>query len=281
MQLSPSLTLRVTMSILSRQKRNVKTCGWRFFSGLIESASVIGNARAMFKSLNEALQALAEVGVTTNGTHYIGVCAEMWEREGPEFFEDVVRSIRRKRELAVACFPKLLAYAAECRVRRPAPDWDSLTDAELEQIRLITESFRELRSREGAFQPKATRPFVVTTTPVGLRALPTFLPDPSPYAAILLGDEFDAWQELIGEDNLTDPWWYEEWWSRVDVEPQDDRLKDRYRIDDVAALRSGGAVWELSFGTASGCLAAVGHEQLFVWDGAMAVRTEFESFWVA
>jgi hypothetical protein len=235
----------------------------------------------MHKLPEEALLALAEVGVTTDATHHIGAFVEWWEQEGPEAFWSLVQRIRRRRDLAVTCFPKLLAYAAECRVRRPAPDWDSLTDAELEQIRLITESFRELRSRERAFQPKATRPYVVTTTRVGLVALPTFLPDPSPYAVILLGDEFEEWQELIGEDNLTDPWWYEEWWSRVDVEPRDDRLKDEYRIDDVAALRSGGQIWELSFGTASGCLAAVGHEQLFVWDGTTALKTEFESIWEA
>jgi hypothetical protein len=235
----------------------------------------------MFKSLKEALQALAEVGVTADGTHHIAVCEEFWEREGPEFFRDIVQDIRHRRELAVTCFPDLLTYAAASRVNRPVRGWDSLTDAELEQIRLMTESFREVRSREGAFQPQATRPLVITTTPAGLVALSSFVPVLSPSAVMLLDDEFDAWIASIGEDKRTDPWWYEKWWFRVDREPQDGRLKDRYHIEDTAALRSGGEVWELSFGTRSGALAAVAHEQLFVWDGTTAVSTEFESFWVA
>jgi hypothetical protein len=229
----------------------------------------------------EALSALATIGVRADDERQLAFFDEIWRQEGPELFWGLVGNIRQRHELAVECFPRLCTFAESCRRERPPPSFHALTDVQLEEFRLITEAFRELGLKERSFQPQATNPLIITTSEVGLLAVPPLLPADAAFTTILLTEEFGAWRESLDGDSLCDPWWYEHWWCTVTLAQDDERLTDAYRIEDVAPLRKIGQVWELSCGSAGGALAAACSERLLVWNGISAVPTEHEAFWVA
>lgn len=235
------------------------------------------------KSLSqEALDALAEIGTPSGHQVAITEFTRIWNEEGEDFFWGFINDVRAQHAIALNWFPRLREYAAACRARSPAPVISSLTDDQYEELRLIREGLRQRVNVEGPIRGKPTRPAVVTTTTIGLLAVPPLIPIGSEHVVLLLNDEFEQWEETVYDDEPCDPWWYTRWSTKVVKSPDEDWLRMRIDPADTDRLRDlqeSGQIWVVSVSGGIGALASSGTDRIFVWDGETARPTALGGCW--
>ncbi len=119
----------------------------------------------------EAVQRLAALGYTTEAD--LRFWQELGQSEGESFFWEFLRGQEEAAEEYRRWFPRLQAFAAECRRAVSVPAVESFSAAEREQYRILRAKMREFDASEDRRCVLVRRPYqaaILSTTWVGLAA---------------------------------------------------------------------------------------------------------------
>ena len=204
----------------------------------------------------ERLEAIGEV--TDRHRQY---WKEIWWRDGPALVESLLKrredATARSREL----LPRLIAFAAECRQRVPAPDIRDFTLEDQHEYEILRMKMQDSRNRAGAIcEDRPDQVQIHVTTRVGLAVVPSVFP--SERVVVLLPEERDRWlsqfeEEAIWEWNCVIAWWL----LRRE-------LSDVYQeYIEAQKLPAGTTLWGVETGTQWGSMHGGALHEIWLWDG--------------
>jgi hypothetical protein len=212
----------------------------------------------------DAIGRLARLGYTSDLElrHF----REMAEAEGRGFVEGFLERLEEAAKEYERWFPRLQAFAAECRRVVPVPAVDQFTTAEREQHRILLEKMREFVGSEDSRCVLARRPYqaaILATMRVGLAAATEVFGESD--AVILEESEKERWFREVYRRRPDAFWWYAfAWWTLR--EPTDEELVKLER----PPLSGSSTYWEVVAGVQWGSLAGGANHELWRWDGQRA-----------
>jgi hypothetical protein len=160
----------------------------------------------------QAVQRLARLGYASDAD--LRFWQELWQSEGQSFFWGFLRKEEAAEEYR-RWFPRLQAFAAECRRAVPIPAVDSFSAAEREQHRVLLAKMREFAGSEDRRCVLARKPHqaaILSTTWVGLAAAQEVFGGSG--AVILEESERGRWLSEVYPVNQEAFWCYAfAWWT--------------------------------------------------------------------
>jgi hypothetical protein len=213
------------------------------------------------------MRRLAQLGYTSD--EQLKFWRDVWQKpEDDPLFWDFLRQEEQTAREYRRWFPRLQAFAAECRRALSVPAVDGFSAVEREQYRVLLAQMQELAGPEGrrwipAGQPN--RADILTTTRVGLASARQVFGDSGP--VILLEEERDRWFSEIYTANDKAFWWYAfAWWYLREglVAEDEEWIRRHYPIP------AGSSYWMVGYGIQVGDLAGTGGHELWRWDGRRA-----------
>jgi hypothetical protein len=216
----------------------------------------------------EAVERLAQLGYTTDAN--LKFWRDLWESEGESFVWGFLRKEAAAAQEYRRWFPRLQAFAAECRRAVPIPAADTLSVTEREQYRVLLAKMREFTGSDDCRCVLSRKPYqaaILSTTRVGLIAAEEVF---GGYGAVILEEsERERWLSEVYPVNYEAFWWYAfAWWT----------IKEGLSGEDEASIRQdypipdGCSYWMVSSGVQWGGLAGGANHELWRWDG---VRAQF------
>lgn len=192
----------------------------------------------------------------------------LWESEGESFFWGFLRKEEEAAQAYSRWFPRLQAFAAECRQAAPVPAADSLSPTEREQYRVLLtkmQAFAASEDRRCILDRRPNQAAILSTTRVGLAAARHVF---GGTGAILLEEqERERWFSEVYSVDHEAFWWYAfAWWSlREGLAGEDEeRIRRHYPIPE------GSSYWVVVSGVQWGSLAGGANHELWRWDGRRA-----------
>jgi hypothetical protein len=228
--------------------------------------------RAMALSA-EAVQRLARLGYTTAAD--LKFWRNLWESEGESFVWGFLRQEEQAAQEYRRWFPRLQAFAAECRRVAPVPKADALSVTEREQYRVLLAKVREFAGSDDCqciLTRKPHQAAILSTTRAGLIAAEEVFGGSG--AVILEESERERWLSEVYPVNHEAFWWYAfAWWTikeGLSGLPGDDEasIRENYPIPE------GCSYWIVSSGVQWGSLAGGANHELWRWDGERAEFVE-------
>jgi hypothetical protein len=119
----------------------------------------------------EAVRRLARLGYATDAD--LRFWQGLWQSEGEPFFWGFLRKEEQAADEYCRWFPRLQAFAAECRRAAPIPDVATFSGAEREQHRVLLTRMREFADSEDRRCVLARKPHqaaILSTIRSGLAA---------------------------------------------------------------------------------------------------------------
>ena len=227
---------------------------------------LLGRWRRPAELSERAVQRLARLGYADESE--LEPWRSLWRQDGETSFwsrlfeEERVERYRR-------WFPRLQAFAAECRRAEPIPDVTGFTEAERAQHRILLAKMRKSACESGPTGPWRQRPnraVILSTTRVGLAAAREAFGETE--AVILQDSERQRWfTEVYSRDRDDGPlWWYSiYWWTlREGLDEVDRRLGVSCPILDDCIC------WVVEEGKSFGPLAGGSRSEFWQWDGRQA-----------
>lgn len=217
----------------------------------------------------EAVQRLGQLGYKSDAEmqHW----QAMWKSEGETFFWGSLRKDEEAADEYRRWFPRLQAFANECRRADPPLDIDSYTAAEQEQHRILLAKMQAFTTSEDRYcilDRKPHQAAILSTTRVGLPAAQAVFG--SSGSVILEESERKRWFAEVYQPPDGSFWWYAfAWWTiREELEPEDEvNMRQHYPIAE------GGAYWLVTEGVHWGWLAGGETSEYYQWDGIRAEST--------
>jgi hypothetical protein len=215
---------------------------------------------------DKAVRRLAALGVT--GEAALRFWTDIWQSEGESFFW---RFVEKEEEAAAEYrrwFPRLQAFAAECRRTLPAPVVSGLPAAEREQHRVLLGKMREFMASEDSscvMGRKANQAAIVSTMRVGLAAAQEVFGGTG--AVVLEESERERWFAEVYRPAEEGFWWYAfAWWTLLEGLPEggEESIRTSYPIP------AGNSYWVVVSGVQWGGLAGGANHELWRWDGTRA-----------
>jgi hypothetical protein len=214
----------------------------------------------------KATQRLAQLG-------YVGAAAlkfweGLWQSEGESFFCGFLRKEEEAAEAYSQWFPRLQAFAAECRKAVPVPSADSFSPTEREQYRVLLakmQAFAASEDRRCILERKPNQAAILSTTRVGLAATEQVFGGTG--AILLQEEEREHWFAEVYPVDHEAFWWYAcAWWSlREGLAGEDEEsIRRHYPIPE------GSSYWVVVSGVQWGGLAGGANHELWRWDGRRA-----------
>lgn len=164
-------------------------------------------------------------------------------------------------------FPRLLAFAAECRQAVPVPAVDDFSNAEREQYRVLLGKMQEfVESMDSCIlKRKPNQAAILATTRVGLAAAQEVFGDTG--AVILQQEEHKLWYSNVCPPDLEGFWWYSlAWWLlRAGLSEEHAAFYHRAHL-----ISEGSSYWEVECGLQWGSLAGGANHEIWQWDGQRA-----------
>jgi hypothetical protein len=218
----------------------------------------------------KAVQRLARLGYATDADlqFWQGLC----QSEGESFFWGFLRKEEEAADEYLRWFPRLQAFAAECRLSAPVPAVNGFSAAEREQHRVLLANMREFAGSADRRCVLARKPHlaaILSTTRVGLVAAEEVFGGSG--AVILEESERERWLSEVYPVNHEAFWWYSfAWWT----------LREGLTGEDEASIRQHCpipercAYWVVTSGVQWGGLAGGANHELWRWDGERAELIE-------
>jgi hypothetical protein len=214
----------------------------------------------------KAVRQLARLGYVTDAD--LRFWQRLWQSEGESFFWGFLRKEEKAADEYRRWFPRLQAFAAECRRAVPVPAMVTFSAAEREQHRVLLAKMREFAASEDRRLVLARKPHqaaILSTTRVGLAAAEEVFGGSG--AVILTEAERERWMSEVYPVNHEAFWWYAfAWWT----------LREGLSGEDEASIRQdypipeGCSYWVVVSGVQWGGLAGGANHELWRWDGARA-----------
>lgn len=222
----------------------------------------------------KALQHLARLGYAAEAD--LRFWRWLWESRGEPAFWAMIREVKKTVKDYDHWFPRLQAFASECRRAAPVPTMDSLSAAEREQYCILLAKMRDFAGSEDGRHVLAGKPHrvaILSTTRVGLLAAEeTF---GASGAMILEESEQARWLSEVCRVKRGRFWWCAfAWWTLQEAFTDEDELNIRreYPIPD------GCAYWMIASGVQMSGLCGSDRRELWRWDGARAEFIALYSF---
>lgn len=215
---------------------------------------------------DKAIQRLAALGIS--GDDALRFWVNLWQSEGEAFFWRFVQ----KEEKAVAeyqlWFPRLQAFAADCRRALPIPVVSDLPAVEQQQHRVLLGKMREFAGsgdRPCVLGRKPNQAAILSTPRVGLAAAQEVFGETG--AVILEESERERWFAEVYRPTEEAFWWYAlAWWTLSEELP----AEDEERIRSSYPIPAGSSYWVIVSGVQWGGLAGGANHELWQWDGTRA-----------
>jgi hypothetical protein len=214
----------------------------------------------------EAMQRLARLGHASDAD--LSFWRDLWQKQGESFFWGFLRKEEEAAGEYRRWFPRLQAFAAECRKAVPIPATGSFSAIEREQHRVLLAKMQEsaaFRDWSCFFERKFHQAAILSTTRVGLAAAQQVFADTR--AVILLEEEQERWFTDVYPVDHEAFWWYAlAWWS----------LREGLAGEDAESIRrdypipEGSSYWVIVSGIQWGGLAGGANHELWCWDGRRA-----------
>lgn len=218
-------------------------------------------------ALNEkAIQHLARLGYVHDAQ--LKFWRDLWHSEGESFFWGFLRKEEEAAEAFRRWFPRLQAFAAECRQAIPIPSVDSFSAIEREQYRILLTKMQEFSASEDRRCILGRKPHqaaILSTTRVGLAAAQQVFGDTS--AILLQEEERERWFSEVYPIDLEAFWWFvfAWWYIREGLDGSDEETICReYPVPE------GSSYWVVVSGVQWGSLAGGARHELWRWDGQRA-----------
>ena len=214
------------------------------------------------KLSDEAVQRLKALGYSDASLSF---WSQVWQSQDEEFFWDILEGEEDVAARYREWFPRLEAFAAECRRSRPAPAVSELSAAEHAQHHILLEKMREYAASKECSMllgRRHNRTTVLSSTHVGLAAAIEVFGTAD--VIILEESERERWFDDVYRPESEDVfWWYAFlWWTL-----RDDLDEETRRAYDIP---TDGAYWVVDAGVRTGSLAGTSFDELWRWDGQRA-----------
>ncbi len=213
-----------------------------------------------------AMQQLARLGYATDAE--LKFWQGLWQSEGELFFWGFLRKEEEAAEEYRRWFPRLQAFAAECRQAVPVPAVDNFSATEREQHRVLLTKMQEFTASEDRrciLERKPNQAAILSTTRVGLAAAQRVFGGTG--AVLLQEEERERWFSEVCPVDHEAFWWYAfAWWSlREGLDGADEEsIRRHYPIPE------GSSYWVVVCGVQWGGLAGGANHELWRWDGRRA-----------
>ncbi len=224
-----------------------------------------------FVALSEkAIRRLARLGYADDAE--LKFWRDLWLREGESFFGAYLRKEEEAAGEYSRWYPRLLAFAAECRQAVPVPTVDAFSAIEREQYQVLLakmQDFAVSEDRRCILQRKPNQATILSTTRVGLGAAQQVFGDSG--AVLLQEEERRHWFTEVYPINHESFWWYAfAWWTLTEgLAGQDEAsIRQNHPIPD------GCSYWVVVSGVLWGSLADGANHELWRWDGKRAEFVE-------
>jgi hypothetical protein len=213
-----------------------------------------------------AMQRLARLGYITDAE--LKFWRGLWQSEGESFFWGFLRKEEESATEHSRWFPRLQAFAAECREAVPVPVIDSFSAIEREQFRVLLAKMLEFAASEDSrciLERKPHQAAILSTTRVGLAAAQKVFGGSG--AVLLQDEERERWLSEVHPVDQEAFWWLAfAWWSLREELPGED--EERIRRD--YPISEGSSYWVVVSGVQWGSLAGGANHELWRWDGRRA-----------
>jgi hypothetical protein len=213
---------------------------------------------------DKAMKRLARLGYATDDE--LRGWQWLWSEGGS--FWGVLHEAEQAAKKYRRWFPRLQAFAGECRRAVPVPATDSFSAAEREQHRILLAKMRDFDASEGRRYVLARNPHqaaILSTTRVGLAAAEEVFGASG--AVILEESEQARWFADVYPAKPYGFWWYAlAWWT----------LREGLASEDEASIRQGYPIpegcsyWVVTSGVQWGGLAGGAGHELWRWNGERA-----------
>jgi hypothetical protein len=214
---------------------------------------------------------LARLGYTTDAD--LQFWRRLWQSRGESFFLGFLREEEKAAAKYRRWFPRLQAFAAECRLAVPVPEVGSFSAAEREQHRVLLakmRQFAESEDRRCVLGRKPHQAAILSTTRVGLAAAEEVFAGSG--AVILEESERERWLTEVCPVRHGAFWWYAfAWWIVREGLPAEEEagIRQAYPIPE------GCTYWMVTSGVQWGGLAGGAGHELWRWDGERAAFIEY------
>lgn len=214
----------------------------------------------------EAIRRLIRLGYVAEAD--LRIWRQMWEREGEAFFWRFLENEEQAAQEYRRWYPRLEAYAVECRRLRPAPTRDEFSVAEREQYRILLENMRQFAASEDRrciMGLRHNQAAIASTTRVGLVAAEEVFGQSG--VIILEESERERWfTENCPINERGFSWYVFAWWTLSEGVScnEEARIRENYPIPE------GCSYWELVSGVQWGSLAGGANHELWMWNGKTA-----------
>jgi hypothetical protein len=215
---------------------------------------------------DKAMQRLAQLGYA--GEADLEFWRELWQSEGESFFWFFLSKREKAAEEYRRWFPRLQAFAVECRRAVPVPTVESFSAVEREQYRVLLGKMQEFvasEDRRCILGRKPNQAAIVSTTRVGLAAAEQVFAGSG--AVLLQEEERKRWFSEVYPIDPEAFWWYAfAWWS----------VRERLAGEEEESIcghypnPEGGSDWIVVSGVQWGSLAGGANHELWRWDGQRA-----------
>jgi hypothetical protein len=193
---------------------------------------------------------------------------DFWDSEGESVFWVFLRKKEEAAEEYRRWFPRLEAFASDCRRAVSVPAVDNFSATEWEQYRVLLAKMQEFAASEGRrciLERKPYQATILSTTRVGLVAAQQVFGGTG--AVLLQEEERERWFAEVYPVDHEAFWWYGfVWWSlREGLAGEDEEnLRGLYPIAE------GSSYWVVVSGVQWGSLAGGANHELWRWDGRRA-----------
>jgi hypothetical protein len=214
----------------------------------------------------KAIQRLARLGYASDAE--LKFWRVLWQSEGASFFWGFLRKEEEAAGEYRSWYPRLQAFAAECRQAVPVPAMDSFSAIEREQHRVLLakmQHFAVSEDRRCILERKPNQAAILSTTRVGLAAAQQVFGDSG--AVLLQEEERERWFSEVYPVDHESFWWYAfAWWHLTEGLAGEDETSIRRHYP----IPEGCAYWVVVSGVQWGGLAGGANHELWRWDGKRA-----------
>ncbi|MFN0052765.1 MAG: hypothetical protein ACKV0T_11280 [Planctomycetales bacterium] len=196
-----------------------------------------------------------------------------WRRLSEAEQEAAVQELMRTSEAEDAeryrvWFPRLQAFAADCRRASPTLPLSEMSIAEREQHRIclgMMRKFAESQERSALLEQRPNRAAILSATRIGLTAMEEVFGNSG--GVILEESEVRQWfSEVYPRDDEAHRWYANAWWRICQNPPEADVRGYR----ESHPIPKGDAYWVVTEGVQCGNLGGGATHYLWQWDGTQA-----------
>jgi hypothetical protein len=212
------------------------------------------------------MQRLARLGCASDAE--LKFWRDLWQLEGEPFFWGFLHKEEEAAGEYSRWYPRLQAFAAECRQAVPVPATDSFSTIEREQYRVLLAKMQEFAASEDRkciLERKRNKAAILCTARVGLAAAQQLFGGTG--AVLLLEEERERWFTEVYPVDHESFWWYAlAWWSLREglAGEEEESICRQYPIP------AGSSYWVVVSGIQWGRLAGGANHELWRWDGRRA-----------